>query len=222
MLVRRNGESGGYADLSEAYPQLLGNGGFPFESFSWQADEGRRRRCSVFCDAARVLARTGARSHRAGFSGDRPERGVAAEAGRTIAKCTASPRSRQTSRAGQLRGLRLAGAARQEIKERGVAGESRLLFDLDHSRAGALDSRRLRRRGARHHLRFEVRRLRSREESDGEDPLCGSGRRFLARTAFLDTGTRGKCWSSSGSVAGRCSLRRICCRSRAASCPPST
>ena len=36
MLVRRNGESGGYADLSEAYPQLLGNGGFPFESFSWR------------------------------------------------------------------------------------------------------------------------------------------------------------------------------------------
>jgi N-acetyl-gamma-glutamyl-phosphate reductase len=36
MLVRRNGESGGCADLSEAYPQLLGNGGFPLESFSWQ------------------------------------------------------------------------------------------------------------------------------------------------------------------------------------------
>jgi N-acetyl-gamma-glutamyl-phosphate reductase len=36
MLVRRNGESGGVADLSEAYPQLAGNGGFPFESFSWQ------------------------------------------------------------------------------------------------------------------------------------------------------------------------------------------
>jgi N-acetyl-gamma-glutamyl-phosphate reductase len=36
MLVRRNGESGGYADLSEAYPQLLGSGDFPFEAFSWQ------------------------------------------------------------------------------------------------------------------------------------------------------------------------------------------
>ena len=36
MLVRRNGESGGVADLSEAYPQLAGNGGFPFESLSWQ------------------------------------------------------------------------------------------------------------------------------------------------------------------------------------------
>ncbi len=36
MLVRRNGESGGVADLSEAYPQLAGNGGFPFETFSWQ------------------------------------------------------------------------------------------------------------------------------------------------------------------------------------------
>jgi N-acetyl-gamma-glutamyl-phosphate reductase len=34
-LVRGNGESAGYADLSEAYPQLMGNGGFPFESFSW-------------------------------------------------------------------------------------------------------------------------------------------------------------------------------------------
>jgi N-acetyl-gamma-glutamyl-phosphate reductase len=35
MLLRRNGESGG-ADLAEAYPQLAGNGGFPFENFSWQ------------------------------------------------------------------------------------------------------------------------------------------------------------------------------------------
>lgn len=34
LLLRRNGESGGYADLSEAYPQIAGNGGFPFESFS--------------------------------------------------------------------------------------------------------------------------------------------------------------------------------------------
>jgi N-acetyl-gamma-glutamylphosphate reductase len=36
MLMRRNGESGGYADLSEAYPQLSGNGGFPFQNFSCQ------------------------------------------------------------------------------------------------------------------------------------------------------------------------------------------
>ncbi len=36
ILVRRDGESGAYADLSEAYPQLAGNGGFPFHSFSWQ------------------------------------------------------------------------------------------------------------------------------------------------------------------------------------------
>ena len=36
LLLRRNGESGGYRDLSEAYPQLSGNGGFPFESFSWE------------------------------------------------------------------------------------------------------------------------------------------------------------------------------------------
>jgi N-acetyl-gamma-glutamyl-phosphate reductase len=34
LLFKRNGESGGYADLSEAYPQIAGNGGFPFESFS--------------------------------------------------------------------------------------------------------------------------------------------------------------------------------------------
>jgi N-acetyl-gamma-glutamyl-phosphate reductase len=36
VLLRRNGEAGGYSDLSEAYPQLAGNGGFPFESFSWE------------------------------------------------------------------------------------------------------------------------------------------------------------------------------------------
>jgi N-acetyl-gamma-glutamyl-phosphate reductase len=34
LLFRRNGDSG-YTDLAEAYPQLAGNGGFPFESFSW-------------------------------------------------------------------------------------------------------------------------------------------------------------------------------------------
>jgi N-acetyl-gamma-glutamyl-phosphate reductase len=36
MLLRRNGESGGIADLAQAYPQLAGNGGFPLQSFSWQ------------------------------------------------------------------------------------------------------------------------------------------------------------------------------------------
>jgi len=36
LLIRRNGESGAYSDLAEAYPQLAGNGGFPFEGFSWQ------------------------------------------------------------------------------------------------------------------------------------------------------------------------------------------
>src|SRR5271157_5419454 len=36
LLLRRNSESGEYRDLSDAYPQLAGNGGFPFESFSWQ------------------------------------------------------------------------------------------------------------------------------------------------------------------------------------------
>ena len=36
LLLRRNGESGGCQDLSEAYPQLAGNGGFPFQNFSWQ------------------------------------------------------------------------------------------------------------------------------------------------------------------------------------------
>src|SRR5208283_4183348 len=36
LLLRRNGESGECRDLSDAYPQLSGKGGFPFESFSWQ------------------------------------------------------------------------------------------------------------------------------------------------------------------------------------------
>lgn len=35
LLFSRNGDSA-YKDLSEAYPQIAGNGGFPFESFSWQ------------------------------------------------------------------------------------------------------------------------------------------------------------------------------------------
>ena len=36
LLLRRNGDSGEYSDLSDVYPQLSGNGGFPFESFSWE------------------------------------------------------------------------------------------------------------------------------------------------------------------------------------------
>ena len=35
ILFSRNGDSA-YKDLSDAYPQIAGNGGFPFESFSWQ------------------------------------------------------------------------------------------------------------------------------------------------------------------------------------------
>ena len=35
VLFSRNGDSA-YKDLSEAYPQIAGNGGFPFESFSWE------------------------------------------------------------------------------------------------------------------------------------------------------------------------------------------
>ena len=34
VLFSRNGDSA-YQDLSDVYPQLAGNGGFPFESFSW-------------------------------------------------------------------------------------------------------------------------------------------------------------------------------------------
>jgi N-acetyl-gamma-glutamyl-phosphate reductase len=34
LLFQRNGDSR-YTDLAEAYPQIAGNGGFPFESFSW-------------------------------------------------------------------------------------------------------------------------------------------------------------------------------------------
>jgi N-acetyl-gamma-glutamyl-phosphate reductase len=36
LLFKRNGESGGYSDLAQAYPQIAGNGGFPLESFSIQ------------------------------------------------------------------------------------------------------------------------------------------------------------------------------------------
>jgi N-acetyl-gamma-glutamyl-phosphate reductase len=35
LLFSRNGDSA-CKDLSEAYPQIAGNGGFPFESFSWK------------------------------------------------------------------------------------------------------------------------------------------------------------------------------------------
>ena len=35
LLFSRNGD-GAYKDLTEVYPQLAGNGGLPFESFSWE------------------------------------------------------------------------------------------------------------------------------------------------------------------------------------------
>src|SRR5215469_1646673 len=35
ILFSRDGDSS-YQDLGEAYPQIAGNGGFPFESFSWE------------------------------------------------------------------------------------------------------------------------------------------------------------------------------------------
>jgi N-acetyl-gamma-glutamyl-phosphate reductase len=35
LLFSRNGDSV-YKDLSDAYPQIAGNGGYPFESFSWE------------------------------------------------------------------------------------------------------------------------------------------------------------------------------------------
>ena len=56
MLLRRNGESGGYSDLSEAYPQLAGNGGFPFHSFDWQEMKNAGVDVVFLGYAARVLA----------------------------------------------------------------------------------------------------------------------------------------------------------------------
>src|SRR5215472_16710429 len=35
LLFGRNGDSS-YKDLSEVYPQIAGNGGYPFESFPWK------------------------------------------------------------------------------------------------------------------------------------------------------------------------------------------
>jgi N-acetyl-gamma-glutamyl-phosphate reductase len=39
LLFSRNGDSA-YKDLSDVYPQIAGNGGFPFESFSWERMKG--------------------------------------------------------------------------------------------------------------------------------------------------------------------------------------
>jgi N-acetyl-gamma-glutamyl-phosphate reductase len=36
LLLRRDGEAKGPADLAEAFPVLSGNGGYPLESFSWE------------------------------------------------------------------------------------------------------------------------------------------------------------------------------------------
>ena len=41
LLFSRNGDSA-YKDLSEVYPQIAGNGGFPFETFSWERMKAAR------------------------------------------------------------------------------------------------------------------------------------------------------------------------------------
>ena len=46
LLFQRNGDSA-YRDLSEAYPQIAGNGGFPFEKLFVGADEICWRGCLV-------------------------------------------------------------------------------------------------------------------------------------------------------------------------------
>lgn len=43
LLLRRNGETNGPADLAEAFPVLSGNGGYPLEAFSWE----KLKRCGV-------------------------------------------------------------------------------------------------------------------------------------------------------------------------------
>ena len=57
--------------------------------------------------------------------------------------------------------------------------ESRLLCDFRHSCAGALAFGRNCGLRSRHHLRFEVRRIRSRQGTHGAHPLRFSGRQFF-------------------------------------------
>ena len=86
---------------------------------------------------------------------------------------------RAASELDDVRGLRPAGAARRGHQAGRAAGQSRLLFDIHHSRAGAVDSCRIRGPAARHHLRLQVRCIRGREAAHDEDALRGSGRRLL-------------------------------------------
>ena len=88
--------------------------------------------------------------------------------------------------------------ARRRNQGRDAAGESGMLSDVDHPGAGALDSGRLCRCRAWHHLRFEVGSIRRREVPFGEDAFCGSRWRLRAPTTYLVTGTLAKCWSSLG------------------------
>ncbi len=75
---------------------------------------------------------------------------------------------------GQLRGLRTAGTARRRDQKRGVVGESRVLFDVDHSGAGALDSRRITSMWST--ASFATRSL----------AFPGQGRRPTAKTHFVE------------------------------------
>jgi hypothetical protein len=172
ILVRRNGESGGYADLSEAYPQLAGNGGFPFQNFSWQQmknagvdvvffatphEFSRELAPEAIAQGFRVIDLSGAwrlkqTENRAvyGFA-ENPEDAPLDVLRFTVClSCT-------------------------PVKSKCQApGQSRLLRDFDHPGAGAVDSRRLRRCRAWRHLRFQVGRLGSREDAIDENPFRGS------------------------------------------------
>ena len=178
LLFSRNGDSA-YKDLSEAYPQIAGNGGFPFESFSWQRmkDAGvdvlflatphefsRELVPEAISRGFRVIDLSGAwrlkdAANRAvyGFNDEDPEA------------------------AAQIDDAAVYGLPElhaDDIKSAALLANPGCYPDVDHSGAGAVDAGGLCRCGARRDLRLEVGRVGSREGRDSEDALRGSGRRF--------------------------------------------
>ena len=141
LLFSRNGDSA-YKDLSEAYPQIAGNGGFPFESFSWERMKGAGVDVLFLATPHEFSRELVPEAIARGFRVDGFERRVAAEEFREPF-CIRVQRFRCAS-CGEARrrgGVRLARVACGRDQGRDAAGESRMLSDVDHPGAGAMDSR---------------------------------------------------------------------------------
>ena len=184
LFLRREGEESS-VPLDEVYPHLSGNGSYPLKPFSWETlrsagvgllfmatphELSRELIPEALSRGLRVIDLSGAwrlkcLQNRAvyGFTDSDPKR--AAELDQSAV-------------------YGLPELHREEIAKAALVANPGCYPTLDHRCACAAGSRRPDRCGARHHLRFEIRCFRRRQEADIEDAFRGSCRQFFGVFAF--------------------------------------